>query len=64
MIVIGIPENRDPGPCKNKKTGTYDPTGILEGPKKNWKTRTQDSSGILAGRTKTGKLRPRTQVGP
>lgn len=64
MIAIAIPENRSPGPYKNKKTGTHDPTGILEGPKKNWKTRTQDSSGILAGPTKTGKLRPGTQVGP
>ena len=27
---MGIPENRDPGPYKNRKTGTRDPSGTLE----------------------------------
>ena len=37
----GIPENQDPGPYKNRKTGT------LVGPYKNRKTGTRDPSGTL-----------------
>ena len=56
---IGIPENRDPGPYKNRKTGTLqkpenqDPSGTLQKPENPdpTKTGTRDP-------TKTGKPEP------
>ena len=35
----GIPENRDPGPYKNRKTGTRDHSGTLARPYKTEKMR-------------------------
>ena len=61
--VIEKPENRDPRPLKNRKTGNRDPSRTQAEPYKSRKIGTRDSSGTLGRPYKTRKSETRDLSG-